>query len=57
MGGGGEGALPPLNSDNPKRSKMWDVTRGVIRLHIAAAAKCESMAIDFWIFFKPFLEV
>ena len=49
IGGGAEGALSPLNFDNPKRSKIWYVARGAIsrRVYIAATAKCESAAIDF----------
>ena len=54
-GGEAEGALPPLNFDNPKRSKIWCVVHGAIIRPIAASAKCESAAIDFWIFFQPFL--
>ena len=48
---------PPLNFDNPKRSKIWYVVRGVISHRLAVAAKCKSAAIDFWIFLKPFLDV
>ena len=51
---GAEGALSPLNFDNPKRSKIWYVARGAISCRVAAAAKCESAAIDFWIFFLTF---
>ena len=40
---GGQGALPPLNFDNPKRSKIWYVACSTIILN----AKCESSAIDF----------
>ena len=40
---GARGALPPLNFDNPKRSKIWYVACGTIILN----AKCESSAIDF----------
>ena len=54
---GGEGALPPLNFDNPKRSQIWYVALGVISRRVAPGAKCESMAINFWIFFKPFWDV
>ena len=39
---GARGALPPLNFDNPKRSKIWYVACGTIILN----AKCESSAID-----------
>ena len=57
-GGADDGALPPpLNFDNPKRPKIWYVARGAISLCAAAAAKCESTAIDYWIFFKAFLDV
>ena len=57
---GARGALPPpLTFDNPKRSKIWYVACGTIirRVGLAAAAKCESSAIGFRIFFKPFLDV
>ena len=54
---GAEGALPPLNFDNPKRSKIVYIAHGAISRRVAAAAKCESAAIEFWIFFKPFLDV
>ena len=54
---GGQGALPPLTFDNPKRSKIWYVACGTIIGRVAAAAKCKSSAIDFRIFFKPFLDV
>ena len=55
IGGGGQGAFPsPLNFYNPKRSQIW---RGAISRCVAQAAKCESAAIDFWIFFKPFGDV
>ena len=48
---GGQGALPPLNFDNPKRSKMLYVACGTIIRRVVAAAKCKSSVIDFWIFF------
>ena len=54
---GGPGGIAPLNFDNPKRSKMWYVTCGTIICRVAGVTKCESSAIDFWIFFKPFLDV
>ena len=47
-GGGARGALPPLNFDNPKRSKMLYVTCGTIirRVYIVVAARCKSSVID-----------
>ena len=57
LSGGPGGHCPPLTFDNPKRSKIWYVACGMIIRRVAAAAKCESSAIDFWIFFKPFLDV
>ena len=57
LSGGTGGHCPLLNFDNPKRSKIWYVVCGTIIRRVAAAAKCESSAIDFWIFFKPFLDV
>ena len=50
-GGGGRGAAPPFEFDKPKRSQIWYVARGAT---VAGVAKCESAAIDFWIFFKSF---
>ena len=43
LSGGPGGHCPPLNFDNPKRSKIWYVVCGTIILN----AKCESSAIDF----------
>ena len=54
---GARGVLPPLNFDNPKRSKIWYVACGTIIRRVAEAAKCESSAIDFCYIFKPFLDV
>ena len=54
---GARGHCPPLNFDNPKRSKMLYVTCGTIIRRVVAAAKCKSSVIDFWIFFKYFLDV
>ena len=54
---GARGTMPPLDFDNPKRSKIWYVACGTIIRRVAAAAKCESLAIDIWIFFKPFSDV
>ena len=51
---GGQGALPPLNFDKPKRSKIWYIACGTIIRRVAVVAKCESQAVDFWIFFKTF---
>ena len=48
------GGLAPLNLDNPKRSKIWYVVCSTIIRHVAAAAKCESSAIDFWMFLNLF---
>ena len=56
LSGGPGGHCPPLTFDNPKRSKIWYVACGTIIRRVAAAAKCESSAIDFRIFFKPFLD-
>ena len=54
--GGGRGALPPLNLDHPKRSKMWYAARGTISRPVAAAAKCKR-GDRFLDIFKPFLDV
>ena len=54
---GARGALPPLNFDNPKRSKILYVTCGTIIRRLVAAARCKSSVIDFWIFLKYFLDV
>ena len=45
--------MPPLNFDNPKRSKIWYVVHGAIN-HCLAAAKCESTVIDFGYFLNLF---
>ena len=47
---GARGALPPLNFDNPKRSKIVYVTCGTIIRRVVAAARCKSSVIYFWIF-------
>ena len=47
---GGQGALPPLNFDNPKGSKIVYVACGTIIRRVVAAAKYKSSVIDFWIF-------
>ena len=52
--GGQRRHCPTLNFNNPKRSKIVYVAHGAISRRVAAAAKCESAAIDFWIFLKPF---
>ena len=44
--GGPRGALPPLNFDNPKRSKIVYVACGTIIHRVVAAAKCKSLVID-----------
>ena len=49
--GGQGGIAPPLNFDNPKRSKILYVTCGTIIRRVVAAARCKSSVIDFWIFF------
>ena len=54
---GARGALPPLNFDNPKRSKILYVTCGTIIRCVVAAARCKSSVIDFWIFLKYYLDV
>ena len=54
---GAGGHCPPLNFDNPKRSKIVYVTCGTIICRVVAAARCKSSVIDFWIFFKYFLDV
>ena len=55
---GARGALPPpLNLDNPKRSKMLYVTCGTIIRRVVVAARCKSSVIDFWIFLKYFVDV
>ena len=53
-GGGGRGALPPLNFNNPKRSKIWYVACGTIIRRVVAAAKCKSSVIDLLIFLNVF---
>ena len=55
---GGRGASP-LEFWQPKKVKtlVGYVKCGTILRRVAAAAKCESSAIDFWIFLKPFLDV
>ena len=51
LSGGPGGALPPpLNFDNPKRSKSVYVTCGTIIRRVVVAARCKSSVIDFWIF-------
>ena len=53
-GPGGHCPPPPLNFDNPKRFKIWYVVCGTIIRRVAAAAKCESSAIDLWILLNLF---
>ena len=48
---GARGALPPLNFDNPKRSKILYVRCGTIIRRVVAAARCKRSVIDFLIFF------
>ena len=55
--GGQGGIAPPLNFDNPKRSKMLYVTCSTIIRSVVVAARCKSSVIDFWIFLKYFLDV
>ena len=57
LSGGPGGHCPPLNFDNPKRSNILYVTCGTIIRRVVAAARCKSSVIDFWIFFKYFLDV
>ena len=54
---GGQGGIPPLNFENPKRSKILYVTCGTIIRRVVAAARCKSSLIDFWIFLKYLLDV
>ena len=54
---GARGALPPLNFDNPKRSKILYATCGTIIRRVVAAARCKSWVIDFWIFLIYFWDV
>ena len=58
-GGGAEGALPRWILTTQKGQKFaWYVARSAISRCVAAAAKFMlNAAIDFWIFFKPFLNV
>ena len=51
LSGGPGGHCPPLNFDNPKRSKMLNVTCGTIIRRVVVAARYKSSVIDFWIFF------
>ena len=48
------GALPPLNFDNPKRSKIWYVTCGTIIHRVVAVDKCKTSVIEFWIFVSTY---
>ena len=57
LSGGPGGHCPPLNFDNPKGSKILYLTCGTIIRRVVAADRCKSSVIDFWIFFKYFLDV
>ena len=57
QGGGAGGHCPPLNFDNPKRSKILYVTCGTIIRRVVVATRCKSSVIDFWIFLKYFVDV
>ena len=47
QGGQGGIAPPPLNFDNPKRSKIVYVTCGTIIRRVVVVARCKSSVIDF----------
>ena len=51
---GGQGGIPPLNFNNPKRFKIWYVACGTIIRRVVAAAKCKSSVIDLLIFLNVF---
>ena len=54
---GARGHCPPLNFNNPKRSKIVSAAYGTIIRRVVAVAKCKSSVIDFGIFFKYLLDV
>ena len=54
---GGQGALPPPRILTTQKGPRFCVTCGTIIRRVVAAARCKSSVIDFWIFFKYFVDV